>query len=137
MTEGYVNIGGCLISLFYIKPQHEATKLTRSVRCLISLFYIKPQLCTHLLTSGSGCLISLFYIKPQLYKRWYRTPLGCLISLFYIKPQLQQHLQKNQIVVLYLFSTSNHNLQHLPSVGASLSYISFLHQTTTFKTCFW
>ena len=34
---------GCLISSFYIKPQHWSLLLFRVQGCLISSFYIKPQ----------------------------------------------------------------------------------------------
>ena len=52
-------------------------------------------------------------------------------SLFYIKPQRNGGCWCVRRVVLYLFSTSNHNT--LPAIlsRCKLSYISFLHQTTT------
>ena len=56
---------------------------------------------------------------------------GCLISLFYIKPQPLSLDRKTTKVVLYLFSTSNHTLILFQFSIVQLSYISFLHQTTT------
>ena len=77
----------------------------------------------------------------------------CLISLFYIKPQLCAAICRFHPVVLYLYSTSNHNtirIVHAPHTvvlylystsnhnfigrfepSSKLSYISILHQTTT------
>ena len=55
----------------------------------------------------------------------------CLISLFYIKPQPTSCRFSDKLIVLYLFSTSNHNVPRNNSLSVSLSYISFLHQTTT------
>ena len=57
-----------------------------------------------------GCLISSFYIKPQLAVGRYTSVKGCLISSFYIKPQLLQNRSVGWCVVLYLHSTSNHNV---------------------------
>ena len=100
----------CLISLFYIKPQPQAGINPLSLRCLISLFYIKPQLNPQPYYERICCLISLFYIKPQPCHPCRSRPAGCLISLFYIKPQLDNLAVMIDSVVLYLFSTSNHNI---------------------------
>ena len=60
-----------------------------------------------------------------------RVLIYCLISLFYIKPQLRLFYTCLSEIVLYLFSTSNHNPYYDLKQGIELSYISFLHQTTT------
>ena len=99
----------CLISLFYIKPQHVAGMPFVLARCLISLFYIKPQRGQFFRLDGKSCLISLFYIKPQ--------PFFVLAAWVY--------------VVLYRYSTSNHNRVSSAPASESLSYIVILHQTTT------
>ena len=36
----------CILSKFYIKPQHCVQRPFRSPCCILSKFYIKPQLCT-------------------------------------------------------------------------------------------
>ena len=81
----------------------------------------------------------------------------CLISLFYIKPQPRYTLPLLRVVVLYRYSTSNHNAMCTPSFSIcvvlyrystsnhnqfslfpdrpELSYIVILHQTTTFRGC--
>ena len=102
-------------------------------------------------------LIALSYISflhqtttSPPYKAWSSN---CLISLFYIKPQQESSAWHQHHIVLYLFSTSNHNVirsfiickdivLYLFSTSNhnecrqmldewKLSYISFLHQTTT------
>ena len=64
------------------------------------------------------------------YCRWYRD---CLISSFYIKPQLSSDVTHKCRIVLYRLSTSNHNLQLSSRRIFPLSYIVFLHQTTTYS----
>ena len=62
------------------------------------------------------------------------TP-NCLLSLFYIKPQLPLNRSLFILIVFYLFSTSNHNLVRVKVREDKLSFISFLHQTTTLRSC--
>ena len=146
----------CLISLFYIKPQLPGTSNDLIVSCLISLFYIKPQPNCFPLPYGLCCLISLFYIKPQLNMIIFLYTVSCLISLFYIKPQpyraggnilfvvlypysTSNHNLTNEViyshsVVLYPYSTSNHNYDIETFSNVLLSYILILHQTTTWKS---
>ena len=59
------------------------------------------------------------------------TQLDCLILLFYIKPQLKATALPCHQIVLYFFSTSNHNRFRSRRRVSVLSYTSFLHQTTT------
>ena len=56
---------------------------------------------------------------------------NCLISSFYIKPQLPRGSASWLSIVLYRLSTSNHNCLGAQLRGYLLSYIVFLHQTTT------
>ena len=53
------------------------------------------------------------------------------LSLFYIKPQLLVVAYITKDIVFYLFSTSNHNRNPKEEYHLILSFISFLHQTTT------
>ena len=57
----------------------------------------------------------------------------CLIPFFYIKPQLLCGALQLIGIVLYLFSTSNHNLCFAVWQSLKLSYTFFLHQTTTWS----
>ena len=56
---------------------------------------------------------------------------GCVIFLFYIKPQHKRIRYVVKYVVLYFYSTSNHNLGVIIHIMPMLCYISILHQTTT------
>ena len=57
--------------------------------------------------------------------------LGCIISFLYIKPQRVAVDLVRGVVVLYRFSTSNHNFLLMRKSMAWLYYIVSLHQTTT------
>ena len=56
---------------------------------------------------------------------------NCLISSFYIKPQRCCYYWQSCRIVLYRLSTSNHNDVEEDYTKKALSYIVFLHQTTT------
>ena len=60
---------------------------------------------------AAAIVLYLFYIKPQLYASMVEKALHCLISLFYIKPQPLARDGEAGRIVLYLSSTSNHNLK--------------------------
>ena len=77
----------CVISFFYIKPQHYPFPCLSNSGCVISFFYIKPQLFSLTVSKQSRCVISFFYIKPQQTMHVYVCASGCVISFFYIKPQ--------------------------------------------------
>ena len=81
----------------------------------------------------TSCIISFLYIKPQLDAEDECEPFGCIISFLYIKPQPSSFLWAKRPVVLYRFSTSNHNHSPIATALNSLYYIVSLHQTTTPK----
>ena len=60
-----------------------------------------------------------------------RSLLGCILSKFYIKPQLFEGFIKEDSVVSYRNSTSNHNFMECNQKAAELYLIEILHQTTT------
>ena len=99
----------CILSKFYIKPQHEplASHIPRC--CILSKFYIKPQLRCILGYTALGCILSKFYIKPQQLREAHWELFRCILSKFYIKPQLPVALLRYVVVVSYRNSTSNHN----------------------------
>ena len=82
------------------------------------------------------CLLSLFYIKPQLL--WFLFLHHTIV--FYLfstsNHNLPPKLSRTRSIVFYLFSTSNHNLSPNRCQLPPLSFISFLHQTTTWAACF-
>ena len=80
------------------------------------------------------CLISSFYIKPQPTLTSGSRSANCLISSFYIKPQPVLRRIIFKLIVLYRLSTSNHNQCWIIVFVIQLSYIVFLHQTTTVET---
>ena len=85
--SGYRRLLSCILSKFYIKPQHGSEQDNHSRGCILSKFYIKPQLRQRLSCSWARCILSKFYIKPQHH------------GLYRFAPQ----------VVSYRNSTSNHN----------------------------
>ena len=99
----------CILSKFYIKPQHEplASHIPRC--CILSKFYIKPQLGYHHSQFRSCCILSKFYIKPQPKYTEHWAFHSCILSKFYIKPQQRANVMRNLRVVSYRNSTSNHN----------------------------
>ena len=78
-----------------------------------------------------SCIISFLYIKPQLSVKKLDIRPSCIISFLYIKPQPSEYGPQTYRVVLYRFSTSNHNLYTFIMFVFLLYYIVSLHQTTT------
>ena len=99
----------CILSKFYIKPQHPSKVFARYQSCILSKFYIKPQLYRHCDHYELCCILSKFYIKPQRVQASCLIPRGCILSKFYIKPQRETDHVYYQEVVSYRNSTSNHN----------------------------
>ena len=118
----------CILSKFYIKPQHEplASHIPRC--CILSKFYIKPQLRNSRLRLAHGCILSKFYIKPQQSILSTLETVCCILSKFYIKPQLAMCASSLNAVVSYRNSTSNHN--RLPFVRALPCVVSYRNSTS-------
>ena len=113
----------CILSKFYIKPQHEplASHIPRC--CILSKFYIKPQLRCILGYTALGCILSKFYIKPQQLREAHWELFRCILSKFYIKPQHLSQMIGPSSVVSYRNSTSNHNsVFAIKSVTPVVSY---------------
>ena len=143
----------CILSKFYIKPQHPSKVFARYQSCILSKFYIKPQLVLEALLLPPCCILSKFYIKPQLMMTTREGSMRCILSKFYIKPQRVHTSFENGLVVSYRNSTSNHNRVTInPRLRSVVSYrnstsnhniengedtltalylIEILHQTTT------
>ena len=99
----------CIISFLYIKPQLMLNELELDDSCIISFLYIKPQHIGIGFILRLSCIISFLYIKPQPRRALQEQHQCCIISFLYIKPQ-RCNLHKAYVtVVLYRFSTSNHN----------------------------
>ena len=124
-------LNSCIISFLYIKPQLLFKFYCMFVCCIISFLYIKPQQSSSYGIAGDGCIISFLYIKPQL---------NCHCSLFrwvvLYRFSTSNHNRWRATttpttVVLYRFSTSNHNQREMWEKQVALYYIVSLHQTTT------
>ena len=143
--------------LSYIVFLHQTTTRrshkTRLLNCLILSFYIKPQL------AGAGvsgswivlyCLSTSNHNRSPTYLPMPQIVLYCLstsnhnsqeqiaellnIVLYCLSTSnhnLSWRWQKVIPIVLYCLSTSNHNKHHFWHHLQQLSYIVFLHQTTT------
>ena len=123
------------VKLYYIVSLHQTTTISmimfQILRCIISFLYIKPQLVTDSNENVLSCIISFLYIKPQPLYVLITSCVCCIISFLYIKPQLWRYQSVLHKVVLYRFSTSNHNARHWRKSRRRLYYIVSLHQTTT------
>ena len=120
----------CILSKFYIKPQHEplASHIPRC--CILSKFYIKPQQLSlqrdsigvvsyRNSTSNHNCVSNAMgdrwlYLIEILHQTTTDETKGlinssCILSKFYIKPQLRLERELARCVVSYRNSTSNHN----------------------------
>ena len=99
--------------LYLIEILHQTTTHCKCIQftlcCILSKFYIKPQHPSKVFARYQSCILSKFYIKPQRLCRWSSWPSGCILSKFYIKPQRVAGEGYSQAVVSYRNSTSNHN----------------------------
>ena len=122
----------------YLVLEHKDNKplpIYRNIKCLAG-FYVKPQHITlyRFSTSNHNLLKSLKDLRKLYYivslhqtttARIVHGPrAGCIISFLYIKPQPNSGDSWEVPVVLYRFSTSNHNHSCTP---LSCCIISFLY----------
>ena len=105
--------------------------IRRSRGCILSKFYIKPQHFDFEKRVNYSCILSKFYIKPQLIQTRFFSRVCCILSKFYIKPQPFPWFSVCHKVVSYRNSTSNHNAGSAGTPDVSLYLIEILHQTTT------
>ena len=121
--------------LYLIEILHQTTTHCKCIQftlcCILSKFYIKPQhepLASHI---PRCCILSKFYIKPQL-------PVALLryVVVVSYRNSTSNHNQNTRsigrsIVVSYRNSTSNHNRGRTLCGICELYLIEILHQTTT------
>ena len=114
-------------SLYLIEILHQTTTaidpLASFLCCILSKFYIKPQHATMSGGSASSCILSKFYIKPQhhCYVSW------CFPVVSYRNStsnhNLYRALSPLSTVVSYRNSTSNHNYRQIvEKAGNVVSY---------------
>ena len=121
--------------LSYIVFLHQTTTVLRVLLTPLLLSYIVFLHQTTTFESNTltatNCLISSFYIKPQLpclHTKWQS------IVLYRLSTSNHNYSIENlaiERIVLYRLSTSNHNSRSHSLAKDILSYIVFLHQTTT------
>ena len=121
--------------MYLIEILHQTTtdwrRYPRAGCCILSKFYIKPQHYDFEKRINYSCILSKFYIKPQLFLQIVNSDVGCILSKFYIKPQQRIRHKIGHSVVSYRNSTSNHNVCQSTHIIALLYLIEILHQTTT------
>ena len=122
-------------SLYLIEILHQTTtnqwRRCNTGSCILSKFYIKPQHWQDEAQIDTRCILSKFYIKPQQRQRFLGRARSCILSKFYIKPQHSQCVVVQLLVVSYRNSTSNHNSAFVIESVTPLYLIEILHQTTT------
>ena len=123
----------CILSKFYIKPQLGPQCHYRQFGCILSKFYIKPQLRNSRLRLAHGCILSKFYIKPQQSILSTLETVCCILSKFYIKPQLTGRTLNGFDVVSYRNSTSNHNVGSVRPAPSTV--VSYRNSTSNHNVC--
>ena len=113
--------------LYLIEILHQTTTHCKCIQftlcCILSKFYIKPQHPSKVFARYQSCILSKFYIKPQRRNAGHGNTFGCILSKFYIKPQRVRPIRISLIVVSYRNSTSNHNRTTGKNInGAVVSY---------------
>ena len=144
----------CILSKFYIKPQHTGLDLNLGHRCILSKFYIKPQhICRqiadcpvvsyrnstsnhnpplHLSSNIELYLIEILHQTTTLDSQVLHFR-RCILSKFYIKPQHHDELPFSFVVVSYRNSTSNHNIYRL--LKERLRVVSYRNSTSNHNRC--
>ena len=121
----------CILSKFYIKPQHPSKVFARYQSCILSKFYIKPQLYRHCDHYELCCILSKFYIKPQRVQASCLIPRGCILSKFYIKPQPPEVADAPGLLYLIEILHQTTTVDISSPLFSALYLIEILHQTTT------
>ena len=113
--------------LYLIEILHQTTTHCKCIQftlcCILSKFYIKPQHPSKVFARYQSCILSKFYIKPQPRNDQPAFTQRCILSKFYIKPQHRERRGYADRVVSYRNSTSNHNSRSvLPIKPPVVSY---------------
>ena len=143
----------CILSKFYIKPQHLTLIGKNNLSCILSKFYIKPQLrdwlryvCTvvsyrnstsnHNNATMSGGSASLYLIEI-LHQTTTRAQLPPILLLLYLIEILHQttteHSSQERLFLLYLIEILHQTttIERNALFISELYLIEILHQTTT------
>ena len=145
----------CILSKFYIKPQHLDRFQPLTFCCILSKFYIKPQRRCNVF---NGCKVVSYRNSTSNHNQqyghtlpapvvsyrnstsnhngWRRIRLGTMVVSY--RNSTSNHNEVVTVtrrigVVSYRNSTSNHNRGKVGVVLLKLYLIEILHQTTTFQ----
>ena len=122
-------------ALYLIEILHQTTTSRLNgrtlIRCILSKFYIKPQHDRYAEYSACCCILSKFYIKPQQCPSSMAFPAVVSYRNSTSNHNKAPTFAKRIGVVSYRNSTSNHNLPHARVCSIGLYLIEILHQTTT------
>ena len=159
-TKGYWTYpsDSCILSKFYIKPQHLGDTFADSRSCILSKFYIKPQLDTRGAylssvvsyrnsTSNHNAPAPLFFSAVVVSYRNSTSNHNCAIAFVnFVSVVSYRNSTSNHnpgqyqcvpfFVVSYRNSTSNHNQFRRGWAYEKLYLIEILHQTTTSLVAF-
>ena len=123
------------LALYLIEILHQTTTIVDSFlfcySCILSKFYIKPQHWYSRKKSTTCCILSKFYIKPQ---PWAHTSSTQRVVSYRNSTSNHNNGTTYDIdltVVSYRNSTSNHNISPRQGFPPLLYLIEILHQTTT------
>ena len=121
---------GCILSKFYIKPQHDYTAVghcfvvsyrnSTSNHNPVNTTYPNSSVVSYRNSTSNHNPCGFFILLVKLYlieilhqtttaKLLEKSMFSCILSKFYIKPQLRRFNERLRHVVSYRNSTSNHN----------------------------
>ena len=118
--------------MYYIFILHQTTTIASEYGPTTLLYYIFILHQTTTVKSWLALIDKLYYIfilhQTTTRQAVVGEEVGCIISSFYIKPQQVRPHQNLSFVVLYLHSTSNHNL--LSGGKFHSAVVLYLHSTS-------
>ena len=146
----------CILSKFYIKPQHAGLWRNTTERCILSKFYIKPQLkrlqlvCLIVVSYRNSTSNHNVWLSKATHKRLYLIEIlhqtttcliyHCRVGWLYLIEILHQTTTIDFINardrVLYLIEILHQTTTYYPRLFelSGLYLIEILHQTTTLST---
>ena len=131
-NHNLVHCGSSWEGLYLIEILHQTTttawRTFSSKRCILSKFYIKPQHITPDYLSYRGCILSKFYIKPQLIRNAQPKPIVVSYRNSTSNHNRGACVYQCQLVVSYRNSTSNHNTP--TDYNAEIRVVSYRNSTS-------
>ena len=124
-------ITSCILSKFYIKPQHAESAKSVCVGCILSKFYIKPQPMARV-----SVISNVVSYRNSTSNHNSAIDDNIVFIVVSYRNSTSNHNQMltdiaGRVVVSYRNSTSNHNSTFDVAFCGPLYLIEILHQTTT------